>query len=140
MSLFTALATSKVTVSAAALGVITLGGVGTAAYAGSLPTPVQDVAHQAIGAPAPIVKDAKSTATDAVATAKKTVTEKTGVAKDAVKDAVAKAQEKAASLPAKADQLSGKVLPGTGWPISWLFARPMPRRPLMSPRPVFRPL
>jgi hypothetical protein len=42
---------SKVAV-AATLGAVAVGGVTTAAYTGSLPTPVQDVAHDTVGAPA----------------------------------------------------------------------------------------
>jgi hypothetical protein len=38
--------------SAAAAGVLTLGGTAAAAYTGSLPAPLQDVAHHVIGAPA----------------------------------------------------------------------------------------
>ena len=42
-----------VKVTAAAVAVAVLGGAAAAAYAGALPTPVQRLAHNAIGAPAP---------------------------------------------------------------------------------------
>ena len=57
MSLFTLIASSKLAASAVALGTLTIGGVGTAAYAGALPEPAQQAAHQLIGAPAPSVED-----------------------------------------------------------------------------------
>ncbi|GAB4100890.1 protein tyrosine phosphatase [Sinomonas halotolerans] len=60
MSLFTVLASSKIAASAAALGALTVGGVGTAAYTGSLPAPAQEMAHSLIGAPAPAVAEAQA--------------------------------------------------------------------------------
>jgi hypothetical protein len=38
---------------AAAAGAVTFGGVAAAAYAGALPDPIQDFAHQTVGAPSP---------------------------------------------------------------------------------------
>ena len=57
MSLFTLIASSKLAASALALGTLAVGGVGTAAFAGALPEPAQQAAHELIGAPAPSVKD-----------------------------------------------------------------------------------
>ena len=50
MSFITAFVTGKVAIAALALGAVATGGT-VAAYAGGLPTPVQQVAHAAIGAP-----------------------------------------------------------------------------------------
>ncbi|WP_077489346.1 hypothetical protein [Sinomonas mesophila] len=62
MSLFTLIASSKLAASAVALGTLAVGGVGTAAYTGALPEPVQQAAHELIGAPAPSVEDIVSAA------------------------------------------------------------------------------
>ena len=51
MSLFTVIATSKVAASALAAGALAVGGTGAAAYAGALPTEVQQSAHELLGAP-----------------------------------------------------------------------------------------
>ncbi|MDQ1571318.1 MAG: hypothetical protein QOF79_1992 [Actinomycetota bacterium] len=50
MSFITAFVTGKVAIAALALGAVATGGT-VAAYAGVLPTPVQQVAHTVIGAP-----------------------------------------------------------------------------------------
>jgi hypothetical protein len=50
-TLLSSLLSAKVA-GAAAVAVIGIGGIATAAYAGALPTPVQQLAHDAIGAPA----------------------------------------------------------------------------------------
>ncbi|MDP5226937.1 MULTISPECIES: hypothetical protein [Arthrobacter] len=103
MSLFTAVATSKLAASAvAALGLLTVGGVGTAAYTGSLPTQAQDVAHQIIGAPAAQVENVKTTATDAAATAQQKVAGKADAVKAAAQKALTAAQDKAAAVDGKA--------------------------------------
>jgi hypothetical protein len=68
MSLFTVIATSKVAASALAAGALAVGGTGAAAYAGALPTEVQQSAHELLGAPAPHVdgvSDAAKAAADA---------------------------------------------------------------------------
>jgi hypothetical protein len=53
MSLFTTLAASKIAAGALAAGTLAVGGTAAAAYTGSLPEPLQQGAHSAIGAPAP---------------------------------------------------------------------------------------
>ncbi|WP_458112293.1 protein tyrosine phosphatase [Arthrobacter sp. R1-13] len=62
MSLFTVIATSKVAASALAAGALAVGGTGAAAYAGALPTEVQQSAHELLGAPAPHVDGVSGTA------------------------------------------------------------------------------
>jgi len=59
--------------SAAAAGVLTLGGTAAAAYTGSLPAPLQDVVHHVIGAPA--ADASQSTAESAPETSTETSTE-----------------------------------------------------------------
>ncbi len=61
MSLFTTLIGSKLAVGVLAAGVVTAGATGAAAYANVLPAPLQQSAHELIGAPAP-----KTTATETV--------------------------------------------------------------------------
>lgn len=63
MSLFTVFATSKVAASALAAGALAVGGTGAAAYAGALPSDVQQSAHELLGAPAPHVSGVSETAT-----------------------------------------------------------------------------
>lgn len=63
MSLFTVFATSKVAAGALAAGALAVGGTGAAAYAGALPTAVQQSAHELLGAPAPHVGGVSTTAT-----------------------------------------------------------------------------
>ncbi|MDQ0212488.1 protein tyrosine phosphatase [Arthrobacter bambusae] len=53
MSFFTALLTSKIAAGALAAGTLAVGGTAAAAYTGSLPTPLQQSAHNLVGAPAP---------------------------------------------------------------------------------------
>ena len=62
MSLFTVFATSKIAASVLAAGTLAVGGTGAAAYAGALPSDVQQGAHDLIGAPAPKVSDVSETA------------------------------------------------------------------------------
>jgi hypothetical protein len=129
MSLFTVLASSKIAASAAAVGALTVAGVGSAAYTGSLPTPAQQVAHNVLGAPAPALDEAKGAATaaksavtdeasKATATATQAADKATGAAKSAVADAqgaAADAAAKAASTKAGASasvDAAGIDLPG----------------------------
>jgi hypothetical protein len=63
MSLFTVFATSKVAASALAAGTLAVGGTGAAAFAGALPSDVQQSAHELLGAPAPRVGGVSETAT-----------------------------------------------------------------------------
>lgn len=72
MSLFTVIATSKVAASALAAGALAVGGTGAAAYAGALPTDIQQSAHELLGAPAPQVAGV-SGAAEADASAEATV-------------------------------------------------------------------
>lgn len=80
MSFFTALVTSKIAASALAAGTVAVGGTAAAAYTGTLPTPLQESAHNLIGAPAPaavaaVAAQTTDTATtDATATAEATET------------------------------------------------------------------
>ena len=62
MSLFTVFATSKIAASALAAGALAVGGTGAAAYAGALPSDVQQSAHELLGAPAPRVGGVSETA------------------------------------------------------------------------------
>lgn len=62
MSLFTVFATSKVAASALAAGTLAVGGTGAAAFAGALPSDVQQSAHELLGAPAPHVAGVSETA------------------------------------------------------------------------------
>ncbi len=61
MSLFTTLIGSKLAAGVLAAGVVTAGATGAAAYANVLPAPLQQSAHELIGAPAP-----KTTTTETV--------------------------------------------------------------------------
>lgn len=61
MSLFTTLLGSKLAAGVLAAGVVTAGAAGAAAYANVLPAPLQQSAHEFIGAPAP-----KTTTTETV--------------------------------------------------------------------------
>lgn len=63
MSLFTVFATSKIAASALAAGALAVGGTGAAAYAGALPSDVQQGAHDLVGAPAPRTSGISQTAT-----------------------------------------------------------------------------
>jgi len=63
MSLFTVFATSKVAASVLAAGTLAVGGTGAAAFAGALPSDVQQSAHELLGAPAPHVGGVSETAT-----------------------------------------------------------------------------
>lgn len=88
MSVLAALASSKIAVSAAALGALTVGGFGTAAYTGSLPTDAQQVAHEVIGAPAPKpVRDAQDAAAAAAKNVQGEATKAGGNATKAAADA-----------------------------------------------------
>lgn len=62
MSLFTVFATSKVAASVLAAGTLAVGGTGAAAFAGALPSDVQQSAHELLGAPAPHVGGVSGTA------------------------------------------------------------------------------
>lgn len=94
MSVLAALASSKIAVSAAALGALTVGGFGTAAYTGSLPTDAQQVAHQVIGAPAPKpVQDAQDAATAAAQHAKGEAAKDAASATDAATKAASDARD-----------------------------------------------
>jgi hypothetical protein len=62
MSLFTVFATSKIAASALAAGALAVGGTGAAAFAGALPSDVQQSAHELLGAPAPRVGGVSETA------------------------------------------------------------------------------
>jgi hypothetical protein len=62
MSLFTVFATSKVAASVLAAGTLAVGGTGAAAFAGALPSDVQQSAHELLGAPAPHVGGVSETA------------------------------------------------------------------------------
>lgn len=53
MSLITALVESKVAGIAVALGTIAVGGTTASAYSGTLPEPLQQLAHVLVAAPAP---------------------------------------------------------------------------------------
>ncbi len=57
MSFFTLLVSSKIAVSALAIGTLAAGGTAAAAFTGTLPTPLQESAHTLIGAPAPATPD-----------------------------------------------------------------------------------
>jgi hypothetical protein len=63
MSFFTALLTSKVAAGALAAGTLAIGGTAAAAYTGNLPTPLQQSAHNLVGAPAPAASAALATRT-----------------------------------------------------------------------------
>ncbi|MEV7133501.1 protein tyrosine phosphatase [Arthrobacter sp. NPDC093128] len=63
MSLFTVFATSKIAASALAAGTLAVGGTGAAAFAGALPSDVQQSAHELLGAPAPHFGGVSETAT-----------------------------------------------------------------------------
>jgi hypothetical protein len=63
MSLFTVFASSKVAASVLAAGTLAVGGTGAAAFAGALPSDVQQSAHELLGAPAPHVGGVSGTAT-----------------------------------------------------------------------------
>ncbi|MDR6506921.1 protein tyrosine phosphatase [Arthrobacter oryzae] len=93
MSLFTVFATSKIAASALAAGALAVGGTGAAAYAGALPSDVQQSAHELLGAPAPRVGGVSETA-------------KGGATADASADASAtpSASAEAAATGAAADQ------------------------------------
>jgi hypothetical protein len=60
--LFTVFATSKVAASVLAAGTLAVGGTGAAAFAGALPSDVQQSAHELLGAPAPRVGGVSETA------------------------------------------------------------------------------
>jgi hypothetical protein len=72
MSLFTVFATSKIAASALAAGALAVGGTGAAAYAGALPSDVQQGAHDLVGAPAPRTSGISQTAAASDATASAT--------------------------------------------------------------------
>ncbi|BAS11713.1 hypothetical protein AHiyo8_00160 [Arthrobacter sp. Hiyo8] len=55
MSFFTALLTSKIAAGALAAGTLAVGGTAAAAYTGTLPAPLQQSAHNLIGAPRPLL-------------------------------------------------------------------------------------
>lgn len=109
------LTSSKIAASAAALGVLTVGGVGTAAYTGALPTQAQGVAHQILGAPAPqtAVDDAKGDATAAGQKVQDVASKGAAQAKDAAaktaseaKGAAADAQKAAGTAASSAEGAS----------------------------------
>jgi hypothetical protein len=92
------LTSGKIAASAAALGVLTVGGVGTAAYTGALPAEAQGVAHQILGAPAPqtAVDAAKGDATAAGQKVQDVAAKGAAQAKDAATKAASQAQGAAA--------------------------------------------
>jgi hypothetical protein len=104
------LTSSKIAASAAAVGVLTVGGVGTAAYTGSLPTGAQSVAHQVIGAPAPAVDAAKGAAASGEKTAKDAAAQGAAKATDAATKAASEIQNAGAAAPA----VPGTTTDGTG--------------------------
>lgn len=100
MSLFTVFATSKVAASALAAGTLAVGGTGAAAFAGALPTDVQQSAHELLGAPAPHVGGVSETAT-AGATAEASATPSASASADAAgtgSDADASAEASATAV------------------------------------------
>lgn len=68
MPFFTALVTSKIAASALAAGTLAVGGSAAAAYTGTLPTPLQESAHNLVGAPAPAAVAALAAQTTDTAT------------------------------------------------------------------------
>lgn len=74
MSFFTALVTSKIAATALAAGTLAVGGTAAAAYTGTLPTPLQESAHNLIGAPAPAAVTALAAQATGTATAEATAT------------------------------------------------------------------
>lgn len=68
MSLMSVILTSKLAAGALAAGTLVVGGTGAAAYTGNLPGPLQQSAHDLIGAPGPrsdaVRSDIASTAAD----------------------------------------------------------------------------
>jgi hypothetical protein len=74
MSFFTALVTSKIAAGALAAGTLAVGGTAAAAYTGTLPTPLQQSAHNILGAPSPAVSAALGAQTTATATTEATPT------------------------------------------------------------------
>ncbi|MDV8148770.1 protein tyrosine phosphatase [Arthrobacter sp. B10-11] len=74
MSLFTIFATSKVAASALAAGTLAVGGTGAAAFAGALPSDIQQSAHELLGAPAPHVGGVSETAASGAAEASASAT------------------------------------------------------------------
>lgn len=108
MSILTIITSSKLAASAAALGVLTVSGVGTAAYTGALPTEAQNVAHQVLGAPAPqVVDDAKGAATAAQQKAEAAASKATATATDAATKAASQAQGAAADAQKAAGAAAG---------------------------------
>lgn len=108
MSILTIITSSKLAASAAALGVLTVSGVGTAAYTGALPAEAQNVAHQVLGAPAPkVVDDAKGAATAAQQKAEAAASKATATATDAATKAASQAQGAAADAQKAAGAATG---------------------------------
>ncbi|GAB3557581.1 hypothetical protein GCM10027405_02590 [Arthrobacter alkaliphilus] len=68
MSFFTALLTRKIAAGGLAAGTLAVGGTAAAAFAGSLPAPLQQSAHKLIGAPAPAAFTALAAEADATPT------------------------------------------------------------------------
>jgi hypothetical protein len=94
MSFFTALVTSKIAAGALAAGTLAVGGTAAAAYTGTLPTPLQQSAHNILGAPSPAASAALGAQTTATATTEATPTsDPTGEA-TATADATEKATAK----------------------------------------------
>lgn len=74
MSFFTALVSSKIAATALAAGTLAVGGTAAAAYTGTLPTPLQESAHNLVGAPAPSAVTALAAQTTGTATTDTTTT------------------------------------------------------------------
>lgn len=111
MSIFTALITSKVAAGALAAGTLAVGGTTAAAFAGSLPEPLQQGAHDIIGAPAPAVSAAKQAAADAAAKAEKAKADAETAASEAAGSVEGAAKDALNSLPAGPD-LTGPAAVG----------------------------
>jgi len=103
MSFFTVLATSKVAAGALAAGTLAIGGTGAAAYAGALPSDVQQSAHELLGAPAPKVGGVSETA-KAGASAEASASATPSASAEAAADADGKnADAKASATPVGPD-------------------------------------
>ncbi|MHB1172763.1 MAG: protein tyrosine phosphatase [Lacisediminihabitans sp.] len=74
MSFFTVLVTSKIAAGALAVGTLAAAGTAAAAYTGNLPAPLQQSAHNLIGAPAPAVSGTDTATVSATATPSPTAT------------------------------------------------------------------
>ncbi|WP_262452758.1 protein tyrosine phosphatase [Arthrobacter sp. A2-55] len=102
MSFFTTLVTSKIAAAALAAGTLAVGGTAAAAYTGTLPTPLQQSAHNILGAPAPVpsttlAASTATTTTEAAATTEATEKATAGATEEAT------ATESPLALPAGPD-------------------------------------